>query len=176
MEVMVTRTCLFAVFLTAAFATSSAAQELTDSFADVPGLKPGAIVFVTDDQGRRTKGKITNLSAASLELVTRGRDERPVVFQSDRVVRVTRIDSRWNGFLIGAAIGAVPGIILGSLFNEYCYNESGGHCPIMILFAGTATGLAGGWIGFGIDGAINAQTPIYTRPPRPPGLALSFRF
>jgi hypothetical protein len=168
---------LLGVFLTAIGAVPGFAQPLVvDSFARLPEvLKPGNVVFVTDENGAQTKGKVTELSAASVQLLT-GMFERTVVFPSDRVMRVSRLDSRWNGFWIGTAIGAVPGIILGSLFNEYCYNEGGGHCPAMIAIVGGSTGLIGGWIGYGIDGAINGQTLVYARAPKPPGLSFSFRF
>jgi hypothetical protein len=168
---------LLGVFLTAICAVPGFAQPLVvDSFARLPEvLKPGNVVFVTDENGTQTKGKVTELSPASVQLLT-GMFERTVVFPSDRVMRVSRVDSRRNGFWIGTAIGAVPGIILGSLFNEYCYNEGGGHCPAMIAIVGGSTGLIGGWIGYGIDGAINGQTLVYARKPQPPGLSLSFRF
>ena len=169
---------LLGVFLTAIGAVPGFAQPLVvDSFARLSEvIEPGNVVFVTDEKGAQTKGKVTELSEASLQLLTPGMYEKTVVFPSDRVVRVSKIDSRWNGFLIGTAIGAVPGIILGSLFNEYCYNEGGGHCPAMIAVVGGSTGLIGGWIGYGIDGAINGQTLVYARAPKPPGLSFSFRF
>ena len=176
---MCIRSGLLSVFLTAICAASSSAQPLVvDSFARLSEvLKPGNVVFVTDENGAQTKGKVRELSAASMQLLTPGMYEKSVVFPSERVVRVSKIDSRWNGFLIGTAIGAVPGIILGSLFNEYCYNEGGGHCPGMIAVVGGATGLIGGWIGYGIDGAINGQTLVYARAPRPsPGVRFSVKF
>lgn len=171
---MVIRIALLSTCLWLASAVAAQAQTAVTSFEKLPEvLKTGTRVFVTDETGAQTKGKVTALSPASMQLLT-GMFQRTVVFPSDRVIRVSRLDSRRNGFLIGAAIGAVPGIILGSLFNEYCYNEGGGHCPVVIAFAGGATGLLGGWIGFGIDGAINGQTLVYARAPKPPGL--SFRF
>ena len=162
---MVVRIGLLSVFLTALGAVSSFAQTVVvDSFERLPEVvKTGTVVFVTDEKGAQTKGKVTELSSASMQLLTPGMRERTVVFPSDRVVRVSRIDSRRNGFLIGAAIGAVPGIILGSLFNEYCYNEGGGHCPAMIAIVGGSTALIGGWIGYGIDGAINGQKLVFAK-------------
>jgi hypothetical protein len=148
------------VLLTLASAVSA---QTVDSFARLPEVvKKGNVVMVTDEKGEQTKGKISELSPASLTILHGGYDQ-PSVFPSDRVMRVSKIDSRLNGFLIGAAAGAVPGIILGSLFNEYCYNEGGGHCPAMIAIVGGATGLIGGWIGFGIDGAIHGQQLVFTK-------------
>jgi hypothetical protein len=175
---MVVRIGWLSVVLTVLFAASSAAQPVVvDSFARLSEvLKPGNVVFVTDEKGAQTKGKVTELSPASMQLLTPGMYERTVVFPSERVVRVSKIDSRWNGFLIGTAIGAVPGLILAHYFNQYCKNETAGYCPVIFVYAGGATGLIGGWIGYGIDGAINGQTLVYARAPRPPGLSFSMRF
>jgi len=174
---MCIRIGLLSVLLTVIGAVSSSAQTvIADSFVRLPEvLKPGTVVMVTDEKGVQTKGKVTELSPASMQLLT-GMFDRTVVFESDRVIRVSRLDSRWNGFWIGTAIGAVPGIILGSMFNVYCYNESGGHCPAIIPLVGGSTALLGGWIGYGIDGAIDGQTLVYARAPKPPGLSFSFRF
>jgi len=140
---------------------AEARAQVVDSFAELPGvLKSGTKVFVADDSGQTTKGKITALSPASIALLT-NRDER-ISLPSNRVRMVSRIDSRWNGFLIGAAAGAVPGAMLGAGFKTYCENESA-SCPQAPLVMGALFGLAGGWIGAGIDGLIDGQKVVYQR-------------
>ena len=138
-----------------------ARAQVADSFAELTGvLKSGTKVFVADDSGQTTKGKITELSPASIALLT-NRDER-ISLSSNRVRMVSRIDSRWNGFLIGAAAGAIPGALLGVGFKTYCENESA-SCPQAPLVMGALAGLVGGWIGSGIDGLIDGQKVVYQR-------------
>jgi hypothetical protein len=84
-------------------------------------------------------------------------------------------DSRLNGFLIGFVAGAVPGIMLGMGINTYCNNESSSDCPWAIPILGGLFGLAGGGIGYAIDGAIH-QSPTFGRPRPNPSLRLSLRF
>ena len=158
---MVARNAVFAVLMTLICAAPGAAQ-VVDSFERLPEVvKTGNRVFVTDEKGQQTKGKLSELSPASLTILTGGY-EQPRAFPSDRVMRVSRLDSRLNGFLIGFAAGAVPGILLGVGFTTYCENESA-HCPGAPAYLGGALGLIGGWIGFAIDGAIDGQTLVFAK-------------
>ena len=84
-------------------------------------------------------------------------------------------DSRLNGFLIGFVAGAVPGVLLGMGINSYCNNESSSDCPWAIPIVGGLFGLAGGGIGYAIDGAIH-QSPTFARPRPAPSLGFSVRF
>jgi hypothetical protein len=156
------RIATLAVTVIVCFAAPCAAQAV-DSFDRLPDVvKLGIRVFVTDDKGQQTKGKISELSPASLTILHGGYNE-PTVFPSDRVIRVSKIDSRLNGFLIGLAAGAVPGILLGMGVSTYCNNESAGPCPVAIPIGAAIFGLAGGGIGYAIDGAINGQTLVFAR-------------
>ena len=171
------RAVVVALFASLVLVSAAQAQDPLGSFASLnERIKPGTIVYVTDEKGEQVKGKITELSAASLKLVTRDKYEQRMTFPSDRVSRVTRVDSRLNGFLIGAAAGAVPGVLLGIGFTTYCENESA-HCPWAPAVLGTVFGLTGGGIGAAIDGAINGQRLVYSRMRAPsPGVRFSFRF
>lgn len=138
--------------------------QTVQSFAELPQVvKRGTVVFVQDENGQRTKGNITDLSQSSIELMTPGVSGRTVTFTADRVVRVSRVDSRLNGFLIGAAAGAVPGLLLGHGVNSWCNNESGDHCEVAYLYAAGLLALVGGGIGYAIDGAIDGQTLVFAR-------------
>lgn len=155
---------MFALALTIVCAGSSAAQTTVESFADLPKvLKPGIVVFVQDKTGQRTKGTITALSGSALELRSGAVVEQTMAFPADRVTRVTRVDSRLNGFLIGLAAGGIPGAYLGVGFRSWCVNESGSHCDRFVPITGAVFGLIGGGIGFAIDGAIDGQTLVFAR-------------
>ena len=158
-------------------AVPALAQGAVTSFGDLATVvETGAIVFVQDEKGERTKGKITELSPTSLQIMTGGVFSRTLTFNADRVMRVSKVDSRLNGFIIGAVAGAVPGLFLGHMFNQYCNNETPDYCPIAYAYAGGLLGLAGGGIGYAIDGAIDGQTLVFRRAGPSPGVRFSFRF
>ena len=164
----------FALTLTLLSAHLALAQ-VTDSFATLPQvIDRGTNVFVEDENGQRTKGKVVQLSDATLQLMTPGVSGRRVSFAPDQVRRVMKVDSRLNGFLIGAAAGAIPGILLGMGFSTYCSNEAT-SCPAAPAIVGTLFGLAGGGIGYAIDGAIDGQRLVYSRRPRG-SISLRLRF
>ena len=150
------------------------AQTTVDAFAELPQvIERGTNVIVEGEGGERTKGKVVELSDATLQLMT-GVSGRRVSFAPDQVRRVMKVDSRLNGFLIGAAAGVVPGVLLGMGFKTYCSNEAT-SCPAAPAILGTVFGLAGGGLGYAIDGAINGQTLVYSR--RPQGsLGVRLRF
>ena len=157
------RAGILAFTLVICCAASGFAQAPVESFAQLPEvLEQGTIVYVQDEQGRRTKGRIRELSPASLTLSTVDGYSEKRSFAADRVARISRVDSRLNGFLIGLAAGAVPGIMVGYGFKTYCSNEAA-HCPAAPAIFGATCGLIGGWIGFEIDDAINGQRLVFRR-------------
>jgi hypothetical protein len=154
---------VFAWLLIIASAQSSVAQTVVDSFAQLGEVvRPGTMIIIEDDTGERTKGKLQELSESGLT-ITSGTFARVRSLPAERVARVARVDSRLNGFLIGFGAGAVPGVILGSMINQYCYNESPEHCPGAILFLGGLFGGIGGLIGWGIDGLVDGETLVFAR-------------
>ena len=77
------------------------------------GLETGSLdtVYVTDDAGRQTEGKLLRLDTDALVLLVNGTEQR---FEAARVQRIDkRGDSLRNGALIGAAIGVRVRIDLG---------------------------------------------------------------
>jgi hypothetical protein len=159
-------------FLTFALVVSSVpaalAQAPVESFAELPGvLKTGTIVYVQDEQGQRTKGKIRELAPSSITLFTIDGHRQERSFPADRVARISRVDSRLNGFLIGVAGGAAAGLWLGAGLHSWCLNESPGEsadrCWTVWPIAGVPFALIGGWIGFEIDDAINGQSLVFRR-------------
>lgn len=97
-------------------AAMAVAQESAGPFERlVTVLKPGDTVVITETDGRKTAGKLREISAAAVELQDPdgyGRADR-LRFSGDdvRQIRFERHDSVLNGTLIGFAAGAAPGII-----------------------------------------------------------------
>jgi hypothetical protein len=116
---------------------------------------------------------VAPLSPSSVALLAESRPSPQASF--DQGAAQPKRDSRLNGFLIGFAIGAVPGIMLGMGINTYCNNEAEG-CPLAIPIFGGLFGLAGGGIGYAIDGAIHGQSLTFGRPHPSPAARFSFKF
>ena len=81
------------------------------------GLKLAALptVFVVDDVGVETTGKLLRLDHEAVVVLVNGSEHR---FETRRVARVTRRgDSLKNGVIIGTVFGLVSGVI-GSAIAE----------------------------------------------------------
>ena len=151
-----------ALFITA-IPSAAMAQQPAESFAELSKLvKKGQVVFVEDETGRRVKGNVTDLSDSTLHLMTTGVAGREVTFDGSRIARVSRVDSRVNGFLIGAAIGAAGGIYSASMVDMLFENEASNADWTYPVFGGLMA-LAGGGIGCAIDGAIDGQKLVFAR-------------
>ena len=136
--------------------TSSKAQSPATTFDELKlALQAGNEVVVTDSNGRRTRGKLVSVTTSSLDLMTKR--PRFLIFQershqsfADTVVtRVTRIDSRREGALIGLAAGVVPVLLVP------CGADYGGGCSLAKVLYGPGFGLAGFALGMVIDGSMN---------------------
>lgn len=167
------RVCMVALLVSMPMllAAPVSAQEVAKSFEQLRSLlKPGDTIQVTDAKGRKTTGKLGELTPSSLELLVRkagsdGRDalvSQPRLSEGDvRKITIERRDSLLNGTLIGLAVGAGPGIL-------FIAGRSGGSDPIQ--HADTAIGLVvvPGAIGAGIGGLIDAlifeRTTVYLTP------------
>src|SRR5438132_4978980 len=65
----------------------ASAQSVASSFGELDGkLKAGMTVYVTDNAGGKIKGKVTDLSASSLELSAKGNRQS---FPENRVLQIT---------------------------------------------------------------------------------------
>lgn len=129
------------------------------------GLDRSALstVFVLDDAGVETRGKLLRLDHDAIVVLVNGSERR---FETRRVASVTkRGDSLRNGVVIGAVVGIVSGV-LGSAMAE-CKNDRGGFSG---CGAGTRVGLAVlstglyAAAGAGIDAAIQGRTVLYQAP------------
>lgn len=161
---------LVLIVLPMVLAPPVSAQDVATSFEQLRALvKPGDTVYVTDASGRRTKGKLGELSAASLELLVRQTQSDgsekwvPKARLSEGEVRqITRErhDSLWNGALIGLAVGAAPALISIAI-------NAGGIRPIepgaafqIIMIPGAM----GAGIGALIDALIFERWTVYVTP------------
>ena len=127
----------------ALFPTSVGAQTVAQSFGELQGmLKVDQTVFVTDETGRLTKGKVTDLSASSLTVLA----PEKRTFGESTVTRINRADGVWNGALIGLGVGTIPGAWLGTVYCDECQNRTGPVLIGVLLFGGI-----GAAMGTGID-------------------------
>jgi hypothetical protein len=171
-DVRVTAFCL--VF--AAIAAVAGAQDPATSFEQLRArVGSGDRVTVTDTAGRDRTGTILALSASSIELIVNG--SRATLRERDvRTITRSRRDSRWNGTLWGAAIGAGVGALLAiptirGHSKEYGAENSGGIWEMFALLGG---GIGGG-TGFVADTLVETQDAIYISPYRN-GLSWTWRF
>jgi len=126
------------------------ARAQTIPFAELSGrVKPGDSVSITGADGRRTKGRVTELTASSLTL--RVNDERRT-FPEATVRKIVVEDSLLNGALIGFAAGFVPGAVLFPYMPD---SEGSGILIGGALFAG-----AGAAIGLVIDGLFHRSITV----------------
>jgi hypothetical protein len=137
----------------------------------VPFIMLCVVAFAVNASAQDTT-RLAALSPSSLELLREG-PTRPNEILEQASGQAGR-DSRLNGFLIGFAAGVIPGIWLGTGISTYCENESK-SCPAMIPIVGGLLGLAGGGIGYAIDGAIGQSVTI-GRPRPNTNLRFSIRF
>ena len=153
-------------------APSASAQQVATSFEQLRSLvKPGATIYLTDASGRRTKGKLGELSASSLELLARqtGPDGRETfvtkarLTQGDvRLILLERRDPLWKGTLIGLGVGAIPGAFAGL---AGCAQYNSNACVTGPILGALMIGGIGAGIGAAIDALITERTTVYYRAP-----------
>jgi hypothetical protein len=121
-----------------------------------PGQK---IIYVTDDTGTVTEGRLVRLGPDAIVLLSDGAERR---LDLARVRQVdVRGDSVRNGAIIGAVIGGAGALVSVGLAD--C-PDGGSACPAArVIGAVLATGV---WaaIGAGIDALIPGRTTLYVAP------------
>lgn len=136
-----------------------------DSGPRWPGLKVSELstVYVLDDAGVESRGRLVQFSPESLTLLVDGTERH---FEAGHIVRIDRRgDSLRNGALIGAIVGAGMGLVTAGI-SDCPGGNPGGSC------AGTRAGLflftTGVYtaIGTAIDALIVGRTTLYVAPTR----------
>ena len=144
--------------MSAAAATPASAQtagrpETLHSLAAVRARVPaGAVVYVTDAEGGTTKGALVDATDDAVQVSIKG-SLRRVAAADVRRIQWRQPDSPLTGVLIGAGIGAIPGVYW--LIADP--NECTGMCPEE--YALIAVGAAVGGL---IDRAITKKVSVYT--------------
>lgn len=145
----------FALLIAVATPTGASAQGTL-----AKGLAPDGMptVFVLDDRGVETRGRLLRLDDESVVVLV-GTGQRR--FETSRVNRITRRgDSLRNGVIAGAVFGAVMGVMSAGISD--CPGRGGcaGFRAAMVPLS-TAFYAA---IGTGIDAMIQGRTVIYQAP------------
>ena len=138
---------------------SAAPLAAQETFTDVQHLlRPGDTVFVIDETGTETRGRVAGTSSSTLRLAVNGSERE---WSAATIWRVTRRgDSLKNGALIGAAAGGVIGGVGGLALASLLRNE--GHETVGPFFFLLGVGAGGGaGIGAGLDALIAGRTLIY---------------
>ena len=136
-----------------------------------PGLATSDLstVYVLDDAGMETSGRLIRLNPDSLDLLVDGAERR---FEAIRVTRIQkRGDSLRNGALIGAVVGLGMGLVGGGI-SDCPGDDPGGSCPgtraSLVLFS---TGLYAA-IGTAIDALVIGRTTLYRAANKGPTVVL----
>lgn len=125
-------------------------------------LYVGQEVWVTNVEGRTTRGSVISVSGSAIEVgprrfplgITRSSTSR--AFERDAIAAIGVTDSTWNGALLGAAVSAAA---LGAWAGQCKTGEcSQGRALTAVL--GTGAGMAAGAM---VDSLISHR--IYERPP-----------
>jgi len=128
----------------------------TDQFENVSSrLDEGDEVTVMAIDGDRVKGRIVDLSGASISVATRSQP-RGRMFSEFQVARILRRDPTGNGVKIGAIIGGVTGLVGGLAVNSICVSEAGACVGAVVALTAMGAGIGAG-AGWGFDAAIGNE-------------------
>jgi hypothetical protein len=118
-------------------------------------------VYVVDDTGTESRGRVDALTSTQLTLDVDGVIRR---LDEARVRQVQRYgDSVWNGTLIGVG-AALPGMLLGDSQYRPCTNDRTRQCAQNDMpYRLAAVGIFGA-IGAGIDALMRARHQVFLAP------------
>ena len=149
------------LFVVACFPVAASAQPAARSLGELQTrVKIGEIVFVVDDSGLETRGKVETVSDVSIGLtvdgIRRGFDESSIT----RIDR-RRPDSVRNGLAIGLGSGALVGFLAGRAADSPTCPRSGIECgqgALLGTVGGAVLSAVGGWL---IDALTRNREVIY---------------
>jgi hypothetical protein len=124
-------------------------------------VQPGTTLYVIDDRGNETRGRLAAISPDGLTL---DRDDAPLRFAESAVRQVQRYgDPLWNGFLIGMAVGT-PGMLIADPTYDPCPDNPRRLCPNSQVGQRIVALTVMGAIGAGIDALIRGRHQLYLSP------------
>ena len=145
---------LVVALVLAVTAGAANAQAPPLDFAHIQAsMKPDDVLVVTHSSGRLVKWKVADVP---VELLVR----RAAITPTDiRQIAVERVDSPWNGALIGLAIAGVPWLIVCAA-NDWCYYNEYGAENLLRTTAITTAAIGAG-MGALIDRSIRTRIALY---------------
>ena len=128
-----------------------------DRFVHVQyALRPGDTVFVVDDTGTETRGKVARIEPSALRLIVDG-------YERDwGAAAVERLERRGDSLKNGAIAGLWTGGIFGLLFAIAAVDGAGGGAAVTLVpSGGQIAGVFGAFMGLGagIGAGIDALVP-----------------
>lgn len=141
-----------------AFLPATASAQTAPSLAELGRRLLGDTIFVTDESGRQTRGRLVDVFPSYLVVSTPERR----TFEHDSIREIRRPDGLWNGLAIGVAAGLLPGAFLGHLSCEDSDTCTSGPISGALVMGGI-----GAAIGVGIDELVRRPgRVIYAATPR----------
>lgn len=138
------------------------ASAQTDFASISKRVAPGDTVYVTDGEGRETRGILMKVTPSALRVHVRGSEGE---WPSEAVYRLERRgDSVKNGMRRGAIAGAIIGATLGAVAGATWANSGSGSTALGgalgLGLVGTGFGVG---IGAGMDALIPGRTLVYRK-------------
>ena len=142
------------------------AQDVATSFQDLANLvQTGAAIDTIDVRGRKTSGRLLDLSSESIELLVptpyAGPRAQPVRLPASDIERIWRQkdDSVWNGGVFGAVIGAALRV---AWLRQ---TTSGCDCSWPYFAAAFVAPYAGAGLAIGmfVDSKLHARSLVYQK-------------
>jgi hypothetical protein len=149
------------------FPSISGAQPPAASFDELrPMLPAGQEVIVTHADGRRTRERVLAVTPSSLEMQSKSMNRRRALgpatsYAESAITSIKRVDSVWEGMVIGFAAGFGLGVAQCRADDE---------CLLAIPVAPILITLTGGLIGATVDALIR-KTVYVNGTRRAPGRA-----
>lgn len=123
----------FSCLLMLLASTGCTGRRVATTFIGMESHVPaGAALYVTTSDGQHVKGRLTTVSASSMQMSLADQSSRE--FREADVARIRTKDALWNGIVIGATTGGSLTFALndGSCLCLYRQPARGGNPPIRL--------------------------------------------
>lgn len=164
-----TRMIIGALLLMFSAQAPSTAGAQTPAPGWMQKVKPGTPVFVTTTTGETVEG-IAGRARSDSMVVSTPAGVRIMLLPD--IEKVQRRDPGWTGFVIGAAFGAVIGVV-ASQNSKYCEYQDLTRCRANRKTGPWVGAVGYGLIGWGIDTLVKGRTTVFDKS-RASSLSLTF--